>query len=164
MAGKYGTIASAKPALKGGQWFKPGKYRVRITGVKDQPSQKGGKDYTIIETVVLESNNPEIAVGSIRSQVIDMTNVMGMPNVKAFLAAASGVDSTLESVNTDIEAYWRNQDPAGTQWDLEKIIEQLVIRDNLLADVEMDLECVNVKTQEGGDFTKHNWETRDVSE
>jgi hypothetical protein len=159
--GKYDKIVDAK-VTKTGQYFKAGRYRVQILAMKDVDSQKG-KNFTVIETRVLASDNPEVPVGAERSQVIDMGNVMGFPNLKAFMAAVSGVDGTQPNVNEEVEAYWQKQHPQKAYLAFPKIVES-VIEDNLLEDVEMDLECVDIKTQEGGDFTKHIWGVRDVSE
>lgn len=161
--GKYDKLADAQVS-KTGQYFDVGNYRVKILAVKDVESTKGGnKNYTVIETRVVESNNPKIPVGSERSQVIDMGNVMGLPNLKAFVAAASGVDATMDSVNDDIEAYWARQDPQGAQRSLGDIVEELFVGANVLEDVEMELTCVEVKKQNGDPFTKYIWGTRDIS-
>jgi hypothetical protein len=159
--GKYDKIVDAK-VTKTGQYFKPGKYHVRLVAVKDVESQLN-KSFTIIECVVLSSNNPEVPVGADRSQVIDMGNIMGFPNLKAFMAAVSGVDPTLDSVNDDIEKYWQTQHPQRAFTSFPQIVENFVVRDNLLQDVEMDLECIEITTKAGEPFTKHVWGIRDVN-
>ena len=154
MSGKFKGIEDAK-VFKTGQYFKPGKYKVRINAVKDVDSAVGSKSYFIVETTVMESNNPDIPVGGERSHVIDLGNVMGLPNVKAFVAAASGVDSTSPSINDEVTAYWSKQ--VGEHLDFEKICNLLVSSANPLEGEIMELECFETKTREGGDFTKHNW-------
>jgi hypothetical protein len=160
MTGWFDNIGEAKVS-KTGQYFKPGKYRVRILAVKEVTGQLGGT-YTVIETKVLESNNPEIPVGSEKSQVIEMgaKKVMALPNVKAFIAAASGVDGTLENVNDLVEDYWFKLNPMGVRLPFSKIVEELVIKHNALEGVEINLECVEITTREGNPFTRHIWEIR----
>jgi hypothetical protein len=156
--GKYDHIASAK-VTKSGQFFIPGRYKVRISAVKEVASQMG-KDFTIIETTVLQSNNPDVPVGASRSHVIDMNNVMGIINIKAFVAAASGVDPTLETVNDQVEAYWKAQDPHGVYRSFAQIVEDLIVKANILEGAEMDLECVAIRKRDGDPFTKYNWAIR----
>lgn len=144
---------------KTGQWFHPGKYRVQIKAVKKVNGQKGDR-YLVIETKVLESNNPEIQVGDEKSHVIKMGNVMALPNIKAFMGAVSGVDPTLENSNDLIEEYWHRNNPMGVRYSLGKIVDELVVQHNALEGVEMELECVATTTQEGNPFTKYNWQVR----
>lgn len=156
--GKYDNISSVK-VTKSGQFLLPGRYRVKIGGVKEVLSQMG-KDFTIIEMTVLQSNNPDVPVGSPRSQVINMNNVMGLPNIKAFVASASGVEPTSDEVNELVEKFWHDADPQGVKRDFAEIVEDLIVEQNMLEDVEMDLECVQIKTKALEPFTKHNWAVR----
>jgi hypothetical protein len=156
--GRYEGIAGAK-VTKSGQFFLPGHFRVKINAVKEVLSQRG-KDFTIIETTVVQSNNPDVPVGAERSQVIDMNNVMGLPNIKAFVSAVSGVDPTLDSVNDQVEAYWASQDEKGVKRSFAEIVEDLIVKYNVLEGVEMDLDCIAIKTQKGTPFTKHIWGVR----
>ena len=158
--GKYDKIVDAKVS-KTGQYFKEGQYRVRIIAVKDVDSQLG-KNFTVIETEVLESNNPEIQVGSERSQVIDMGQVMGFPNLKAFMGAACGIDPTDPDINNLVEDYFHKNDPNGVHRTLPEIMEHVVIDRNIFEDTVMELECVNITTKaEKKPFTKHVWHPRE---
>lgn len=157
--GKYDKIVDAK-VTKTGQYFKPGRYRVKIAAVKDVESQLG-KNFTVIECVVIASDNPEVPVGAERSQVIDMGNIMGFPNLKAFMAAVSGVDPTLDTVNDEVEKFWQQNHPDRAYTPFPKIIEEFVVRDNVLEGTAMDLECIEITTKAGEPFTKHVWATRD---
>jgi hypothetical protein len=158
MSGWFDGIADAT-VQKTGQWFHPGKYRVRIKAVKQINGQKGDK-FLVIETEVLESNNPEIQVGAEKSHVIKMGGTMALPNVKAFIAAVSGVDPTLDNVNDLIEEYWFQNNPMGVRLALPQIVEEMVVKYNALEGVVMGLECVNITTQAGNPFTKYIWEVR----
>jgi hypothetical protein len=157
--GKYDKIETAE-VTKTGQYFKPGNYRVRILAVKDVTSRKDGKNYTIIETRVLQSNNVEIPVGSEKSHVIEMSNVMAFPNLKQFISAASGVDPTHPDCNHLVEEYWRQM--SGTHLPFGKIVEEYIVRDNMLEGSDMDLECTEISKKDGDPFTKHTWGIRNV--
>ncbi len=158
--GIYDGIEGVAPAGKGGQYFKPGKFLVEITAVKQVKSQAGAGIFFIVETKVLESDNAEIPVNAERSQVIDVHKKMGLPNIKAFVAAASGFDpSQADTVTHEVEEYWSKL--IGESLSFSKICELLVSDANPLAGIEMRLECVNVKTKETKqDFTKHVWSPR----
>jgi hypothetical protein len=158
MSGWYANIGSAK-VQKTGQYFKPGQYRVKILAVKEVTGQLN-KNYTVIETRVLESDNPEIPVGSEKSQVIEMGNVMALSNIKAFMAAVSGVDATLDNVNTLVEEYWHKVNPDGVFLSFDKIMDEMVIKANALSDVELGLTCTEIKKRDGSPFTKYIWEVR----
>jgi hypothetical protein len=145
---------------KTGQYFHPGKYKVQIKAVKKVNGQKAGEKFFVIETKVLESNNPEIQVGQEKSQVIKMGNVMALPNIKQFMGAVSGVDPTLETSSDLIEEYWYKNNPMGVRLSLGKIIDELVVQNNVLEGVDMDLHCELITTQEGKPFTKHTWQVR----
>jgi hypothetical protein len=144
-----------------GQYFEPGLYRVRIKGTKLVDSQKdAGKQFFIVETTVIESSCEKILPGVDRSQVIPLGETMSLPNVKAFVAAASGVDPLDEEVNEKVEAHWSKI--AGEAVDFEKICD-LFVTTNPLQDEEMSLECIEITTQgKKQPFTKHNWEPRTI--
>jgi hypothetical protein len=157
--GNFAGIENAKVS-KTGQYFKVGKYRVKIAAVRWVKASVGAKEFVVIETEVLESNNTEVPVGAERSQVIDMTNVMGLPNFKAFVAAISGVDSSLGDLNDRIEAYWASL--LGSALPLAQICDMICSESNPLSGEEINLECVEIKKKDGDPFTKHNWITRDI--
>jgi hypothetical protein len=143
---------------KTGLYFKVGKYRVKINAVRWIKASVGAKEFVVIETEVLESNNNEVPVGAERSQVIDMTGVMGMSNVKGFVAAISGVDSSSSNLNEQIEAYWAGL--LGSPLPLSDICDMICSEANPLGGEEIDLECVEVTKRDGDPFTKHMWATR----
>lgn len=160
-SGRFKGIKETK-VFKTGQFFKEGKFRVKIKAVKWIVSAVDKDEYFIIETEVLESNNIEIKVGDERSHVINMGNVMGLPNVKGFVAAVSGVDPAATEINDLVQAYWSKQ--LGEYIDFEQVCELICSDTNPLKDEEMELTCFMTKTREGNDFTKHVWEPRDVTE
>jgi hypothetical protein len=166
----YDKIKEAQVS-KSGQYFKPGNYAVRIKACKLVKSQAGpAKTFFVIECEVRQSDNPDIPVGSERSQVIDMGKVMALPNIKQFMAAVSGIDPTCETVNEDVEAFWQKElvrrelidenDHVPFEDVCELVTDEKI---NLLKDIEMKLECTNIQTKEKGqDFTKHNWQIRQI--
>lgn len=153
---------------KSGQYFKPGHYKVRVKAVKVQDSQVGAaKKFFIVETEVLRSDCPDIVVGSERSEVIAMDNVMALPNVKAFIAAASGVDPNSEEINQEVEAHWKKRLTdqkvlqQGEDVSFDQICDLVISAINPLGGTELELECVNITTKgEGKDFTKHLWQPK----
>lgn len=152
----FAKIKEAKVFVTG-QYFEPGNYIVKVKSVKLQPaSDKPGVVYFIIESEVLWSDNPNIAVGSERSQVINMSNIMALPNVKNFMGAASGFDPTREDLNDQVEATWSQM--LGRQVDFPMICELAAGSLNPLEGTILNLLCTNIKTKEtGNDFTKHMW-------
>jgi hypothetical protein len=158
--GRFDGIEDVK-VYKTGQYFKPGKYRVKINAVKWVKASVGAKEFTVIETEVLQSNNPEVPVGGERSHVIDMSGVMGMPTFKAFVAAASGVDPTSVAINDEVVKYWAGV--TGTHNTYAGICEMLCSELNPLEGEEMELECIEVKKRDGDPFTKHQWAIREIA-
>lgn len=178
--GKFSNIGKVNVS-KSGQYFTAGNYQVRIKEVKIVPSQAGGnKEYFVIETEILDSDNPKIKPGSERSHVIDMSNVMSMPNIKAFIAAVSGVDPQSSTINEEVEAYWQKWGTeqkimeAGEEMTFERVCDMIVDPLNILDGTVMDLECLDVITKKErdaakaagrdpkADFTKHNWIPREL--
>lgn len=159
MSDWYEGVGDAKVS-KRGNYMKPGKYLVKIQSVKEVKGQKAGEKFFIVEMKVLESNNPEIAVGAEKAWVVKMENVMALPNIKAFVAAASGVDPFVENAKDLVEAFWTKMHPAGEQMTFSRIVSEMVVQANALEGVDMGLECVTTTTQEGNPFTVHNWEVR----
>jgi hypothetical protein len=160
--GHFSKVKTTK-VTPSGQYFKPGNYTVKIKGCKVVESQRDNRAFFVVETVVLESTNAEITEGMDRSHVIDLSKVMGMPDIKAFVAAASGVDPFSEAIDTLVEEEWaRRLEKMGVteKADYEQICELIVNEEiNPLEGQVMKLECVNItKKSDGGDFTKHNWQ------
>ncbi len=157
--GRFDGIESAK-VYKTGQYFKVGKYRVKIKALKWVEAAVGNKEFVVIETEVLESNTDEVPVGVERSHVITMSDVMGMPTFKGFVACASGVDPTLDAINDLVVDYWAGI--TGEHNSFAGICDLLCSEANPLEGEEMELECVEITTREGKPFTKHNWGVRAV--
>ena len=153
----YSDISEASVS-RSGQYFKPGNFLVKIEAVKEQESQKESKIWFIIETKVLESDNPDVKVGGDYSQVIDTTNVMFLPNVKGFMAAVSGVEASSETINEEIEKYWEGV--MGEYVSFERVCELVASEGNPLQGIEIELQCVEIRTKDDRPFTRHIWQTR----
>lgn len=91
--GRFSQIENASPSQRGNV-FKQGEYVVTINACKIVDGQKGGT-FFVIETTIVESDNPAIKQGAEHSQVINLTNpkAMGAPwsDVKAFIMHALGM-------------------------------------------------------------------------
>lgn len=163
--GYFDNVSAAKVS-KSGQYYLPGEYKVRVEACKVVPStQKNGVLYFIVETTCLESDNPDIKEGGAYSQTINMNQIMGMPNIKMFVAAATGIDPFMEDkrneLNDAIEKTWSAL--LERPMTVEAVCSFIASSANPLEGVELGLTCVNTRTRpvpgkpEGGDFTKHQW-------
>jgi hypothetical protein len=142
---------------QGGVYFEPGRYKVKVKKTAAQRSQKNGKNYFIVEAEILESDNPKRKPGSTASQVIDIGNIMGFPNIKAYLAAANGIDPT-DTAAVDEALGTVTDDRGKVTRDLcEEAAEYAVSEDNPLEGTILDLECVEILTKDKRPFTKHIW-------
>lgn len=77
----------------GGKWVLPGDHLFKILALRQPPKLRSG-DCFIGELEVVESNNPDYKVGDLVSYVRNITaqKEMALADVKAFLAAAAGID------------------------------------------------------------------------
>jgi hypothetical protein len=104
----------------------------------------------IIESEVLETNNTECPPGSRRSSFIDLTNAdMRGKNIAGFLAAVFGVEPTTLAKGSTT-----------TPWDGRTWTEYAAwsaSEQNPLAGRKVDAFVQTIQTQEGSDFSAHNW-------
>jgi len=157
-----GQFASVNDATvtQGGVYFTPGMYVIKVLATKTSKSARNGRDYFIVECEVVESSNPaDWPVGAHASQVIDISNIMGPVNIKAFVCAASDVNPLAEDADAQVLTAWNTALPSAAPWTFEKICEYAIAQ-NCFEDVILDLECVNIKTKANKDFTKHLWTPR----
>ena len=160
--GAFSKINETK-VFGGGQYFEPGHYRVKIKDTKMvDSSQTPGKQFVVIETEVLESDCEKIPAGSERSQVIPLGEQMSLSNVKAFVAAASGVEPLDDDINVKVEKFWT--EVLGESTNFEQICDLIFESgQNPLGDEIMDLECTEIITKKNKQpFTKHHWQPRVV--
>ncbi len=126
----------------GGAWWKKGNYKIRIERVVFKHGFKG-MSY-IIESEVLESDNPEIEVGDKRSQVIKLEKTPAKGNIASFLRVCVATGTALDT---------------GEVLDVEKIaieesdVEKSFGPEQPCAGLELELYCYDTQTQTGGNFT-----------
>lgn len=137
---------------KGGVYFLPGIYKVEVQKVTTNRSAKGRKDFFIVESKILESDNPERKPGMLVSHVIDIGNVMGPANIKAFLAAANGIDPRNDEEVQAALGVGRDGTDHGEQAALFAVSEA-----NPLAGTILKLVCTEITTKAGNPFTKHEY-------
>jgi hypothetical protein len=154
--GIFGSVQDAS-VTGGGVYFLPGKYKVTITGCKVQTSKRNAHTYAIVECEIVESTNAERPSGSRASQVIDLGNVMGPVNVKAFVAALSGIaDPAAADVNGQIEAVW--SEALGRRVNVEAVCEVVFSEGGPAEGTILDLEVAEITTRgTGKPFNKHFW-------
>lgn len=154
---KMGLFADVEDAevSQGGVYFLPGLYINEISKCKTQRSQRNNKDYFIVECMIKQSTCEELPAGRKASQVIDINNIMGPPNIKAFVAAASGLDPVAPNINELLIDTWKGL--TQTHMTIEQICERVVAADNPLEGIELFLEATLIKTRAGNPFTKHFW-------
>lgn len=145
MEDNFSGVDNVKPTAESYRgYFLPGKYKVRLENVLIHSKRLGGKLF-IVETEVLESNNPEILAGETRNWVQPMDVDAAMPRIKTFMGAAHGFCPK------------RNLD-ALSKFVTKEVCEQAVSNENPLKGKELKLECHNKKSiKTGKDFTVHLW-------
>jgi hypothetical protein len=89
---------------------------------------------------------------------------MGLPNVKQFICAASGVDTEEVDDNDEqndlVEAHWTKVLEQAMTFD--EICEFIADKENPLEGLEMDLVCTTIITKgKKQPFTKHTWQAAD---
>lgn len=129
----------------------PGDYLVELQEVKMIQNRKR-QDTFIVSAKVIESTNPERAPGCSPSQVMvlreDILETI-YSNIKQFAAAACGIDDPDEYVPEDgksVEEFWDEL--------LEYVVDE---KEQPLKGTKIRLNCTNIQTREGKDFTKHVW-------
>jgi len=120
---------------QGGNWLKEGKHRLRINALKMPQGLHTGDNF-IAELTVVKSTSME--AGSTVSWVRNITKHkdMALADIKAFLAAAAGVDEETVTKAGAMAAVGEDQPLAG------KMIE---------------CEAFQRPTKSGGEFTRTLW-------
>lgn len=166
--GLFGNIDSAK-VNKSGSYFRAiekgqnpkewgrARYLLEIVECKAQTSNQANKVFAIIECRVKKTNHPEIAVGEVLSQVIDMSNVMAGPNIRKFVAAALGIDPYGEHAMVTREIERLGSEALGRTANVEMVCEWLFSKENPLKGEEVALECGGTVSKKGTAVTTHDW-------
>jgi hypothetical protein len=143
--GLFSGIGEAQVG-QGGVYFLPGEYVVEVVKCFTMRSRKR-EDLFIVECLIKESDNNERRAGSKASWVVNFKQDAALGNIKAFVAACSGISPS-------------NQKAVDEQVD-EESCEYAVDDDNPLAGTMLRLSAVNKITRAGNDFTLHLWEPWD---
>lgn len=153
--GRFSGLGGVK-VNQGGVYFLPGDYVVEMVEKKFFKNRKG-LDTFVNAAKIITSTNPERAPGTVCSQVITIRPDIFetcMANIKQSCAAALGIEDA-DGYNADIQP-GEDQDAANDRfWD--EVIETMVSPENPTKGIKLRLNCVNIKTQAGKDFTKHVW-------
>jgi hypothetical protein len=147
--GRFAGLGGIK-TNQGGLHFQPGDYLVEIDEIKFLKNRKG-QDCFIVGAKVLESSNPERAPGCRPSQVVVLRSDIletAWGNIKQFAGAIMGLedpDSYVPEDGTSIDDFW------------DQALEFMVADEQPMEGAKIHLNCTNIKTKAGNDFTKHIW-------
>lgn len=119
----------------GGVYFEPGIFLVRVDAVKCIESRKK-EEMTIVETTILESDNPKLKRGSSCAWINMASWDTYLGNLKHFASIAG------ETEMDDV-------DEAG--------LELMVSEENPYGGIILCVKAMNVKKKNGEDFTKCVW-------
>lgn len=134
---------SAAQIFESSKYFRPGRYIVKIKDVKFIDGHRG--ESFVIETKVLAAvssaeDAPE--VGDTAAHVWKVSGdkkQVGLGTWMQFMCAVLGMNQ---------------DDQTDDEWET---ISNDVIDNNAFEDIDMLLECHNIVTQAGDNFTKHTW-------
>ena len=126
------------------QYFEPGHYTVAIDSVFLHEKRLGGGKLFIVETTVLESDNPHIKPGERRNWVLALALPSALSRIKTFIGAATGLcpSKHAQEINKHVNA---------------KACEAAVSSSNPLKDNKLRLTCVGKTTRAGKEFIQHIW-------
>lgn len=141
-----------------GQYLKPGNYKLRVLKMFTIRTRKKG-DAFIVDFEVIESDNPEIKVGSTRNWYQGLGDEdIAFPAIKEFMLRLFGFeedegdeefeDSLDELLETCADDKWKNEED----------------EDHPLHGKTIAVECYMKETQKGNPFTVHNWSVYDEDE
>jgi hypothetical protein len=131
------VIAEGTSSLR--QYFEPGNYTVTIERVFLHEKRLGGGKLFIVETKVIESDNPNIKPGEQRNWVQSLALPYALPRIKAFIGAALELTSS-------------SNQPITTA-----ICEFAISSKNPLAGNKLKLSCIGKITSKGKVFVQHGW-------
>ena len=126
------------------QYFEPGIYSVAINSVFLHNRRLGGGPLFVVETTVLESNNPSIRPGDRCNWVQSFALPSALPRIKTFIGAALGFCPKRQDkeINAQVTA---------------EVCNEVVSSPNPLRGKRLALSCVSKITRAGKDFVQHSW-------
>lgn len=128
------VVAEGTSSLR--QYFEPGNYTVAIEQVFLHEKRLGGGKLFIVETKVIDSDNPHIKPGEQRNWVQSLALPYALPRIKAFIGAALG--DINKTINTEL-------------------CEFIVGVKNPLAHNIVILKCLSKTSKSGKNFISHIW-------
>lgn len=137
-----------------GQYLKPGKFRLKLNKMYTIATRKKG-NALIVEFEVLESSTEQIPVGGVRNWYQGLADQdVAFPAIKEFLIELFGIDQTDESQVAMFEDGLDElmEECADDIWKTKKP-EEHPLHGKTIA-----VECYMKETNNGRDFTVHNWE------
>jgi hypothetical protein len=132
--GLYDGVNDA-PTSTGGQYFKPGQYRMRVQSVTEITSRKN-VPFFVVESVVVRTTCESYKPGSTISWLVNMNSDWALSNVKEF-AQACGGDMSASVAGSDIEAMVSPEQPA--------------------IGVEVDVDAITRTSRAGNEWTQARW-------
>jgi hypothetical protein len=126
------------------QYFESGKYIVSIDSVILYERRLGAGKLFIVETTVLESDNPNIRPGEPRNWVQSLSLPSALPRIKSFIGAAIGLcpQRQLKEINDTVTS---------------DICNNAVSSENPLRGKRLTLSCASKTTRAGKEFIQHSW-------
>lgn len=124
-------------------YFKPGKYTVEVKRFFKHEKATGAK-LVVAELVILESNNPSIKAGEIKSwvQTLQFKSVghkaMGLKSIAQFAVSAFGAEEESEGLS-------------------DSMLESLVSEDNPLAGKKLKIEVYLNQGKDGKEYTNYRF-------
>lgn len=127
-------------------YFEEGNHTVEIDSVFLYEKRLGGGKLFIVETTVIESDNPNIKPGEQRNWVQSLALPHALPRIKSFIGAAIGLcpRRQLNEINAKVNTDFCNH---------------AVSLENPLSGRKLALTCVNKTSRNGKNFTQVMWRT-----
>jgi hypothetical protein len=148
-------LTSGDPSASRNPFLEEGSYKLKLVACKFKAS-RAGKSLYIIETEILQSNNPARPPGMHCSSFIDLSNrdTAGR-HLAAFVTAIHGYDPTQLPKETPV-APWVEQ-ATGRQMTWAEYAKHSIHDSNPWAGREIGCNVQSIETKAGNDFSLHTW-------
>jgi hypothetical protein len=134
----------APESIANKQYFEEGNYIVQIESLFLYEKRLGGGKLFIAETLVKESDNPNIKPGEKRNWVQSLNMPSALPRIKTFLGVCMGFcsKSQIKEINSKINT---------------QVCDKAVGPQNPFRGKVLRLECINRTSKMGKVFTQTQW-------
>lgn len=105
-------------------------------------SARNGRPYVVVNLEVVESTCDDREEGMQCAWFMWLDNDMGPVNLKNWVGACLGYEPGSDEVNDEVD---------------EDVVEE-AFEDQNFVGLEIYVNCTQVETKSGGDFTRHDWE------